>query len=82
MGVSDAKTAQLAVVIALQGSKRRLRVGFNAKEQVVPSRHVELIYPQLSGSDQPTRLGVSPSQSNTSRMGPVMGLALGIIGDD
>ena len=60
MGVSDAKTAQLAVVVALQGSKRRLRVGFNAKEQVVPSRHVELIYPQLSGSDQPTRLGVSP----------------------
>lgn len=47
-------------MLAVQGSKRRLSVGFRAKEQVVPARLIDCIHPQPSDVDPSTRLGVFP----------------------
>jgi exoribonuclease-2 len=60
VGVQEPRGAQLAVVEALQGSKVRLRIGFDAKQSVLPQRQLELICPLPSGSDPPQRLGASP----------------------
>lgn len=45
VGVQESRGAQLAVVEAVQGSKVRLRIGFDAKSSVVPQRQLELIAP-------------------------------------
>ena len=47
-------------MVAVQGSKRRLSIGFRAKEQVVPARTIELIHPLPLDVDPSTRLGVFP----------------------
>ena len=47
-------------MLAVQGSKRRLSVGFRAKEQVVPARTIDLIHPQPGDVDPSSRLGVFP----------------------
>ena len=47
-------------MLAVQGSKRRLSIGFRAKEQVVPARTIELIHPLPLDVDPSTRLGVFP----------------------
>ena len=47
-------------MVAVQGSKRRLSIGFRAKEQVVPARTIELIHPLPLDVDASTRLGVFP----------------------
>ena len=60
VGISDLKSSQLAVVLAVQGSKRRLSVGFRGKEQVVPARTIDLIHPQPGDVDPPVRLGIFP----------------------
>ena len=60
VGVQESRGAQLAVVEAVQGSKVRLRIGFDAKSSVVPQRQLELICPLPSGADAPQRLGASP----------------------
>ncbi|MFO7629409.1 MAG: ribonuclease II, partial [Prochlorococcaceae cyanobacterium] len=52
--------AQLAVVEALQGSKARLRVGFDAKSQLLPQRQLELLCPLSGGVTPPLRLGAAP----------------------
>jgi exoribonuclease-2 len=48
------------VVEAVQGSKVRLRIGFDAKQSVLPQRQLELICPLPSGADAPQRLGALP----------------------
>ena len=47
-------------MLAVQGSKRRLSVGFRGKEQVVPARTIDLIHPLPGDVDPSTGLGVSP----------------------
>ena len=47
-------------MLAVQGSKRRLSVGFRGKEQVVPARTIDLIHPQPGDVDPPVRLGGFP----------------------
>ena len=47
-------------MLAVQGSKRRLSIGYRAKEQVVPARTIELIHPLPLDVDPSTRLGVFP----------------------
>ncbi|MFZ9946100.1 MAG: ribonuclease II, partial [Vulcanococcus sp.] len=44
----------------MQGSKVRLRIGFDAKQSVLPQRQLELICPLPSGVDAPQRLGALP----------------------
>ena len=44
----------------MQGTKLRLKVGFDAKPQVLPQRQVEILCPLPSGVDAPPRLGASP----------------------
>ena len=44
----------------MQGSKLRLKVGFDAKPQVLPQRQIDLLCPLPSGADAPARLGASP----------------------
>lgn len=51
---------QLAIVDSVQGSKVRLRIGFDAKPSVLPQRQVQTICPLPCGSDVPARLGASP----------------------
>ena len=48
------------MIEAIQGSKARLRIGFDAKQVVLPQRQLELISPLPSGADAPQRLGASP----------------------
>ena len=48
------------MIEAIQGSKARLRIGFDAKQAVLPQRQLELISPLPSGADAPQRLGASP----------------------
>ena len=48
------------MVEAVQGSKVRLRIGFDAKQSVLPQRQLELICPLPSGVDAPQRLGALP----------------------
>ncbi len=60
VGVHDHRAPLLAVVEAIQGSKVRLRVGFEAKSQVLPQRQLQLICPLPSGHEPPSRLGVFP----------------------
>jgi len=60
VGVQESRGAQLAVVEAIQGSKARLKVGFDAKPVVLPQRQLELICPLPSGADAPNRLGALP----------------------
>ena len=45
---------------AVQGSKLRLRLGFDAKSVVLPQRQATLLSPLPGGVDPPSRLGVSP----------------------
>jgi len=47
-------------VLSEQGSKRRLSVGFKAKEQVLPARQISLITSNPSTTDVAGRLGVFP----------------------
>ncbi|WP_368656083.1 RNB domain-containing ribonuclease [Synechococcus sp. HK05] len=58
--MQESRGAQLAVVEAIQGSKARLRIGFDAKQSVLPQRQLELICPLSTGADAPQRLGASP----------------------
>ena len=58
--MQESRGAQLAVVEAIQGSKARLKVGFDAKPVVLPQRQLELICPLPSGADAPNRLGALP----------------------
>ena len=51
-------------MLAVQGSKRRLSIGFRAKEQVVPARTIDLIHPLSGDVDASTRLGVFPWSFN------------------
>ena len=60
VGLQDHRSNQLALVEAVQGSKLRLRVGFDAKAQLLPQRQLELICPLPSGVDAPPRLGAFP----------------------
>ena len=48
------------MVEAIQGSKARLRIGFDARQSVLPQRQLELICPLPPGADAPLRLGASP----------------------
>ena len=48
------------MIEAIQGSKARLRIGFEAKQAVLPQRQLELICPLSGGVDPPLRLGASP----------------------
>ena len=48
------------MIEAIQGSKARLRIGFETKQGVLPQRQLELISPLPSGADVPQRLGASP----------------------
>ena len=56
----ETREPQLAVIEVIQGNKFRLRVGFNAKQQVVAKRHLELLSPLPSGDQAPTKLGAFP----------------------
>ena len=62
VGVLDSRGAHLAIVEALQGSKVRLRLGFDAKPVVLPQRQVQRLCPLPSGVDAPQRLGALPWQ--------------------
>ena len=44
----------------MQGSKLRLRLGFDAKSVVLPQRQATLLSPLPAGADPPSRLGASP----------------------
>ncbi|MFM7086134.1 MAG: ribonuclease catalytic domain-containing protein [Cyanobium sp.] len=44
----------------MQGSKARLKIGFEAKAAVLPQRLLELLRPLPAGEDPPQRLGASP----------------------
>ena len=48
------------MVEAVQGSKLRLRVGFDAKSVVLPQRQITLLSPLPAGVDPPPRLGALP----------------------
>ena len=56
----ESHAAQLAVVESLQGSKARLRVGFEAKSQLLPQRQLELLCPLRGATAPPLRLGAEP----------------------
>jgi len=58
--VLDGRSAQLGLVEAVQGSKLRLRVGFDHKSQVLPQRQITVLSPLPGGVDAPQRLGASP----------------------
>lgn len=60
VGVLEPRGAQLAVIEAIQGSKARLKIGFEAKSAVLPQRLLELLSPLPAGVEPPSRLGVSP----------------------
>lgn len=60
VGVQDTRGAQLAIVEAVQGSKLRLHLGFDAKSVVLPQRLIQLLSPLPAGVDPPARLGASP----------------------
>ena len=60
VGVQDTRGAQLAIVEAVQGSKLRLHLGFDAKSVVLPQRQIQLLSPLPAGGDPPARLGASP----------------------
>ena len=68
VGVQDTRGAQLAIVEAVQGSKLRLRLGFDAKPVVLPQRQVQRLSPLPSGVDPPLRLGASPWQLNADAL--------------
>jgi len=51
---------QLAVILALQGSKARIQLGFAPKEQFLPLRQLELLCPLPAGCDAPPSLGAFP----------------------
>ena len=51
---------QLAVVACIQGSKVKLRLGFDGKEHLIAQRQIELICPLPAGVDPPQRLTISP----------------------
>ncbi|MFM7652808.1 MAG: ribonuclease catalytic domain-containing protein [Vulcanococcus sp.] len=48
------------MVEAVQGSKLRLKVGFDAKPVVLPQRQITLLNPLPAGVEPPPRLGVLP----------------------
>ena len=60
VGVQESKGNQLAVVESLQGSKARLKLGFDRKAVVLPQRQLDLICPLPSGAELPDGLGASP----------------------
>ena len=51
-------------MLAVQGSKRRLSIGFRGKEQVVPARLLDCIHPLPGDVDPSSRLGVFPWSFN------------------
>ena len=51
-------------MLAVQGSKRRLTIGFRGKEQVVPARLLDCIHPLPVDVDPSSRLGVFPWSFN------------------
>ena len=57
------------MVEAVQGSKLRLRLGYDSKPVVLPQRQAQLLDPLPSGVDPPARLGVSPWQLTPERIG-------------
>jgi exoribonuclease-2 len=60
VGIQEPRGHQLAVVEAIQGTKARLKVGFDAKPSLLPQRQLELICPLPSGVQPPARLGAFP----------------------
>ena len=54
------QSAQLAVVEGLQGSKARLRVGFEAKTLLLPQRQLVLLCPLRGAITPPQRIGDKP----------------------
>ena len=68
VGLQDHRSTHLAVVEAVQGSKLRLRVGFEAKSQVLPQRQLQLICPLPSGVEPPQRLGAFPWKLTAERL--------------
>ncbi len=62
VGVQESKSTQIAVVDSVQGSKVRLKLGFDRKSTVLPQRQIQLICPLPPGSDLPDGLGASPWQ--------------------
>ncbi|MBT66933.1 MAG: ribonuclease II [Synechococcus sp. NP17] len=62
VGVQESKGIHLAVVESLQGSKARLKLGFDRKSVVLPLRQLDLICPLPVGSEVPNGLGALPWQ--------------------
>jgi exoribonuclease-2 len=50
----------LAVITALQGSKARVAIGFDARDQLLPQRQLERLSPLPPGVEPPRRLGALP----------------------
>ena len=48
------------MILALQGSKARIQLGFAPKEQLLPLRQLELLCPLPAGCDAPRSLGALP----------------------
>ena len=68
VGVQDTRGAHLAIVEAVQGSKLRLHLGFDAKSVVLPQRQIQLLSPLPAGGDPPARLGASPWHLSTEAL--------------
>lgn len=60
----EARGAQLGLVEAVQGSKLRLRIGFDHKTVVLPQRQITQLCPLPGGVDPPQRLGALPWHLN------------------
>jgi len=60
VGVIEPRGPQLAVVAALQGSKARLHVGFEARSSLHPLRDLIRLSPLPAGVNAPERLGTLP----------------------
>lgn len=58
----------MGLVEAVQGSKLRLRVGFDHKSQVLPQRHVTVLSPLPGGVEPPQRLGALPWQISATAL--------------
>ena len=64
----DTRSAALAIVEAVQGSKLRLKVGFDGRAQVLPQRLITLLSPLPGGVDPPSRLGALPWELNEATL--------------
>ena len=70
VGVQESKGNQLAVVESLQGSKARLKLGFDRKSAVVPQRQVELICPLPAGAELADGVGSAPWKLRADQVKP------------